>query len=162
MNQRLICILLIPFLLANQAIALGCPHQHQGSAPDSPQKLTHIHIGFHSHHDHNHRVASEHGESDHEHRSKTLSDHESTNSWQTDHEDCHHDCDAIYVPLHELRFLPSVYQIEMSVDFFWVAVELPFKILTAVFSDQSWPNALKGPFSLNRCALYLQVSSIRI
>lgn len=170
MFRRFVCVLLIPMLIANQAIAMGCPHEHSGTEPDSHHDRPHIHIGFHHHNHHRHHDGNHAHDHGHDHsghgdghqHSHPTSQH-SQNSASGDAEfPCGHDCDAVYFPVHELHFLPPVQQELISVGLALVAFAVVDWPQYTPSVRPSWTIVPRGPFSVEHCALYLQILCLRL
>lgn len=161
--DRFVCLLLILLLLANQAIAMGCPHEHSGTNPDSRQDRPHLHTGFHDHRHHEgHHPLDHYGQNGGCRHPQATSGH-SHDAASCDAEvPCSHDCDAIYVSAQELHFLPTVQQDLANVGLASIAFVVVDWPQSAPSVQPIWPAAVRGPFSMERCALYLQILCLRI
>lgn len=165
--RRFFCFLLIALLLANQAIAMGCPHEHTGTTPDGHSERPHLHTGVHVHQHFDGRHLHEHC-LDHVAQNRGLEHPQPTSEHSHDAASCDeevpcgHDCDAIYVAAQELHYLPTVQQDLVKVGLDWVAFVVVDWPQPTPSVPPILPVAQKGPFSQERCALYLQILCLRI
>lgn len=166
--RRFTCFMLIPFLLANQALAMVCPHQHEGTMHDDLKQRPHIHIGFHGHHDHvrcdnedHHRQEDYHQHEDHQHHDDGLG-LETIAVMHPGDVPCGHDCDAIYFSTQVPYYLPTVQHDLAPVNLALIDFVVVNWTLPAVDARPSRPVALRGPYSQGRYALFLQILSLRI
>jgi hypothetical protein len=165
--RRFVCFMLILLLLANQAIAMACVHEHAEATPDGHQHRSHIHLGVHDHHHHDgghqHDIgpAVDAGEVESGRRRSACEPMQDVATVDVELP-CNHDCDAIFVVDQAFQNLPPVEQNRGS-DCVGLTV---FKLLDwplLTFSVHPIrPIAHKGPFSQGRCALFLQILSLRI
>ncbi len=179
MYRQLVCSLLIPMLLANQALAIGSMHVHPYETSDCHSSRPHIHLGFHNHHHHDGHGHEHHGHGHcghehcgHEHKHQGHEHHGETQN----HGDgldcdggypefdsqfpCDHDCDAIYLPSPDdlSNHLSRLVKLELSKGVICrIAVWPPLARLT--FSPTT---SLPSPFPYAHCALFLQILCLRI
>ena len=160
MIRRIVCLLLVPALLANQA-AMCCAHHHHGLESDDHPARNHVHLFGHYHqtdgdeHQHFHDETCDHRHSGEQNPNEDASDSDFDASCPADH-----DSDAIFfgeqdslqVQTNRLTFGVSIYSV------FSVVAELP----RAVIADRWSRGSRAGPFLPYHCAIYLQTRSLLI
>lgn len=164
--RQVVSFLLVGLLIANQAVLAACPHAHEEVPSDGRSERQHIHIGWPIHvhsydpHDHDaHHHAYHHDDELLDAHQKSREDSCSSENRQ---QPCGHDCDAVYVAAQPEDFLPTAKQIEHKVLVNLIAIVR--SIWASISSDRLVlrPIAHRGPFSQERCALFLQILSLRI
>ncbi len=150
MIRRIVCLMLVPALLANQA-AMCCAHAHHGGEPDDHSARSHVHLSGEGHDSHSHH----HGEPvEHEHSDKLpVNDSESGLDFEANLP-VDHDSDALYFGEHD-NFQISLNQLNVDVQ-----------SVATLFSDVAIPRIANserpahvtraGPFTPYYCAIFLQ------
>ena len=160
MIRRIVCLMLVPALLANQAV-LCCAHTHSGSEPsDHSTTRAHVHQSGHSH-DSGHY---HHGDSgDHQHDDSNQSENSTPIAeWETGNPNGHND-DAIYLSDQVDLHLPmGQISIEESiVAAQWLIVENPPTLKPSRKSQVTRAGPL-GLYSIDQCAIFLQTCRLLI
>ena len=152
MCRRIVCLMLVPALLANLA-ASCCAHSHQGIETADHSARAHVHFSGESHahdsHSHHHGDSSEHQHSD------TLP------AGQSETDSCfvasipgQHDSDAIYFGTQD-DFQNSTSRITIDGP---TAVSIIFDVAVPpeVSPERQTQLTRAGPFASLHCAIYLQ------
>ncbi len=182
-----VCLLFVSLLLANQAVAIGCPHGHSFETSDSHSSRRHIHIGLYDHHhddrtsphdDHHPFHQDDDGPDDQQDDPLHSDDHSSHDhcveiaksdvvlAWDNDgalleaKPDCGHECDAVYLVGQDDLFSQTSRLIK---------IELPRFLSCHIVARPHFPSptccpiaAMAGPFPHSHCALFLQILCLRI
>ena len=158
MFRRILCLILVPALLANQAV-LCYAHTHPGSEPSDHSLRAHVHQSGHSH-DSSHN----HGDSgDHQHDDSDQSENSTPIAGLETGDPAGHDHDAIYfsnqVDLHLPACRISIEESTIAAQ--WLVVEnSPF-----VQQRQRCQVTRAGPlglYSTDQCALFLQTCRLLV
>jgi hypothetical protein len=188
MIRRIISLILIPALLANQTMVC-CAHTHPGLEPDDHPTRAHVHLFGHEHHhrhspDHHHGDSGEHHHGDcGEHHHGDCGDHDHGNSDPSKDSDslklidsptiqafesgvaATHDQNTIYlgeqVDLQLTVCRISLVKQATSIAS-WPVVENLAGIAIAILQPRARQAGHLGLFSTARCAIFLQTSRLLI
>lgn len=161
MIHRVLCLLLVPALLANQA-ALCCAHTHEGHADAAP----HVHLPWNSHgsHGHSHSHGHDHHHGSHHHHEMEHHSH-STNDSDADCKvipgrkgETQHDAVIDYT---EATFLTHTKRIVSEHEL----LAMPVFELPDVIRQNTQGKRFSEPLSIAaryRCAIFLQTLSLRL
>lgn len=154
MIRRIVCLLLVPAMLANQA-AMCCAHQHHDSEVDSHSTRTHFHVSGQGTHNHHHGDSSEH-----EHSGESAPDRTESSLGFDLGCPLDHDGDAIFIgeqcSLHSLASRMAFKDVAfISICF---ASEPPRAETRGYRSHRCGA----APFLQRQCALYLQTGRLLI
>ncbi len=158
MFRRILCLILVPALLANQAV-LCCAHTHSGSDSSEHSPRAHVHYSGHSHtssHSHGDSGDHQHHDSDQPENSAPIAGLETGNP-------AGHDHDAIYIAAQVDLHLPAsrVSIEESTVAAQWLVVENP-PVIQLGHRCQVTRAGPPGLFSTDQCAIFLQTSRLLI
>ena len=158
MIRRIVCLMLVPALLANQAV-LCCAHTHGGSESSDHSARAHVHQSGHSH-DSCHRHDGE--SSEHHHDSK-LPENSTPATCLEMGDPAGHDHDAIYIGEQVDLHLPTsrVSVEESTVAAQWLVIENPPVIQLKHRCQQTRAGPL-GLHSVEQCAIFLQTCRLLI
>jgi len=168
MIRRIVCLLLVPTLLANQ-VAMCCAHTHYDSDDNDHSSRTHFHFfghthkadtsDHHDHHhhhgDHHHGDCDEHGHCDEPAPAESESNLEFDSNYPVDHD---HDAvffgeqDAVQIQSNRLTFEGLTF----------TSICLVAELLRDETQSYRTQVARAGPFSPYYCAIYLQIGCLRI
>jgi hypothetical protein len=152
MTSRILRLMLVFALFANQAAICGA-HSHHDSEPSDHSARSHAHMSGHSH-DGDHHDSSEHQHSD------DLQPSDDSESGLDSSLPGDHDSDALF--FGEQDYFQTQSNRLIAKDLSFVAIlfvaQQPLVSKPACQSQRT----RAGPFSTYRCAVYLQTSRLRI
>ena len=159
MIRRIVCLMLVPALLANQAV-LCCAHTHAGSESSDHSPRAHFHQSGHSHESGHHH----HDDSgDHQYGDSDQSENSTPNAGLETGDPAGHDHNVIYIGDQvDLRLPLGRISIEEStVVAQWLAVEnLP--VIQPRHRRQVTRAGPLGLYSADQCAIFLQTCRLLI
>ena len=162
MIRRIVCLMLVPALLANQAV-LCCAHTHSGSEPSGHSTTrSHVHQSGHWHDSHQHQ--HQHGDSGgHQHDDSDHSENSNPIVGLASGDPVGHDHDAIYIGKQVDLHLPiNRISIEGStVATSWLVIENPSVIQPRHRCQVTRAGPL-GLYSAHRCAIFMQTGRLLI
>lgn len=158
MIRRIVFLLLVPALLANQA-AMCCAHTHHGSEINDHSSRAHFHVSGETHradsNDHQHADGVEHEHSDRPASDGTESNLDFESSYSVGH-----DNDAIFFGEQDIIRIQSnrlAFDGLVTASLYFVAETMLVK--TRNYRSQT---TRAGPFLPYRCAIYLQTCCLLI
>lgn len=159
MIRRIVCLMLVPALLANQAV-LRCAHTHTGLESSDHSARAHIHQSGHSHDSGHHH----HGDSgDHQHDDSDQPENSTPITGLETGAPVGHDHDAIYIGEQVDLHLPAsrIAIEESTVAPQWLVIEDPPVIQVRHLCQLTRAGPL-GLYSADQCALFLQTCRLLI
>lgn len=166
MIRRIVCLMLVPALLANQAV-LCCAHTHAGSDSSDHSARAHVHQSETSHdlsHNHGDSDDHQHDESDQTENSNEIPAEQSTPITGVETGDpTGNDHDAIYIGEQVDLHLPAsrVSIEESTVAAQWLVIENPPVIQLSHRCQLTRAGPL-GLYSADQCAIFLQTCCLLI
>ncbi len=156
MFRRILSLILVPVLLANQAV-LCCAHSHVDSVNGGQSQRAHIHHSGHSHDSsHNHGDSGDHQHDDSSQSEYPIAELETGDPFEHDH-------DAIYIGEQVELHLPAS---RVSIEESTVAGKLRFaEVPNVVHQGHCCQAILAGPlglYSTSHCAIFLQTRCLLI
>jgi hypothetical protein len=159
MIRRIVRLMLVPALLANQAV-LCCAHTHPGSESSDHSARAHVHQSGHSHDSGHHH----HGDSgDHHHHNSDQPENSNPVVGLETGDPAGHDHDAVYIGEQVDLNLPasriSIEESTFAAD--WLVVENRPVIQLRHRCQQTRAGPL-GLHSVDQCAIFLQTCRLLI
>ena len=168
MFRRILCLILVPALLANQAV-MCCAHTHTGSEQSDHSTRAHIHQSGHSHdsgHHHHHGDPDDHqhGESSQPQNSNEVLEQSAPISGLETGIPIGHDDDAIYLS-DQVDLLVPVSRHSIDEPTVAAAQWLAIDVSTTLRPRHRCQATRAGPlglFSPDQCSIYLQTCCLLI